>query len=103
MEKMFIVCWGASSCDDRGNAHANVGIHGVYSTRGGAKIGLVDCKDQLLEETKNAVDPDGEYPELLDELDIKVYGSEAEEYFEIDYILGTEPCEVCIKIIEQYN
>ena len=57
----------------------------------------------MLEETKNAVDPDGEYPELLDELDIKVYGSEAEEYFEIDYILGTESCEVCIKIIEQYN
>lgn len=101
MANMYIVCCGASSCDDHGNAHANVGIHGVYTTRAGARIALVECKDQIIQETKHDLDPDGEFPEALDDLDIKVYGSEQEEYFEIDYTIGTDPCEVCIKIIEQ--
>ena len=98
---MYIVCWGASSCDDHGNAHANVGVHGVYNTLGGARIALVGCKDQMIEEIKKDLDPDGEFPDLLDDLDIKVYGSEQEDYFEIDYTLGTDPCEVRIEIIEQ--
>ena len=100
-ERMFIVCWGASSCDDHGNAHANVGVHGVYTTKSAALAGLVECKDSVIEETKRDLDPDGEFPDILDDLDIRVYGSEAEEYFEIDYTLGTDPCEVRITIIEQ--
>ena len=99
MENLYIVCWGASSCDDDGNAHANAGVHGVYKTKSAALEGLVECKDSMIADTKNDLDPDGEFPELLD--DIKVYGSEQEEYFEIDYILGTEPCEVYITISEQ--
>ena len=97
---MFIVCWGAASSDDHGNAHANVGVHGVYTNKLAALAGLVECKDDMIEDTKRDLDPDGEFPELLDELDIRVYGSEAEEYFEIDYTIGTDPCEVRITIIE---
>lgn len=100
MANMFIVCWGAGSCDDHGYAHANVGVHGVYSTRAGAKYALVNFKDTLIEDTKHDVDPDGEYPELLDDFDIEVKGSEAEEYFEISYTLGTDPCAVRISIVE---
>ncbi len=100
MEKLYIVCWGAGSSDDHGRAHANVGIHGVYNTLNGAKRGLTDCKDQMIKDTKHDLDPDGEFPDLLDDLDIKVYGSEAEEYYEIDYTLGTDPCEVRISIVE---
>ena len=100
-ERMYIVCWGASSCDDHGNAHANVGVHGVYSTKAGALKALVECKDQLIDETKHDIDPDGEFPNLLYDLDIEVCGSEAEEYFEISYTLGTDPCAVRIAIIEQ--
>lgn len=100
-ERMYIVCWGAGSCDDHGNAHANVGVHGVYSTKAGALLGLCECKDQVIEETKHDLDPDGEFPELVDDLDLEVCGSEAEEYFEISYTLGTEPCAVRITIIEQ--
>ncbi len=99
MEKIYVVCWGASSCDDDGNAHANAGVYGVYTTKSAALKGLVEFKDLMIEETKNDIDPDGEYPDLLD--DIKVYGSEQEEYFEIDYTLGTEPCEGYITISEQ--
>jgi hypothetical protein len=100
-ERLYIVCWGASSCDDHGNAHANVGVHGVYSTKSAALKGLVECKDSMIADTKYDLDPDGEEPELLDNLDIEVYGSEAEEYFEIDYTIGTDPCEVRIEIVEQ--
>ena len=101
MANMFIGCWGAASCDDHGNAHANVGIYDIYSTKAGALYGLTACKDEMIQETINDVDPDGEFPDLLDELDIKVYGSEAEEYYEIDYTLGTDPCEVRITIVER--
>lgn len=98
---MFIVCWGAASSDDHGNAHANVGVHGVYTNKLAALAGLVECKDEMIEDTRRDLDPDGEFPELLEELDIRVYGSEAEEYFEIDYTIGTDPCEVHIRIIEK--
>ena len=101
MEKMFIVCWGAGSSDDHGRAHANVGIHGVYNTLASAKKALTECKDRMIEDTKLDIDPDGEFPDLLDTLDIEVYGSEDEEYYKVDYILGTDPCEVRITIIEQ--
>ena len=97
---MYIVCWGASSCDDHGNAHANVGVHGVYYTKQAAILGLLECKNSMIEDTKKDLDPDGEFSDLVDELDLKVYGSEAEEYFEIDYTIGTDPCEVRISIEE---
>lgn len=98
---MYIVCWGASSCDDHGCAHANCGVHGVYTTKSAALAGLVECKDEMIEDTRMDLDPDEEFSDLMDELDIRVYGSEAEEYFEIDYTIGTEPCEVRITIIER--
>lgn len=101
MAHMYIVCWGASSCDDHGCAHANVGIHGVYSTRPAARLALVECKDQIIDDTRNDLDPDCECSYLVDELGIKVYGSEEEEYFDIDYTIGTDSCEVHITIIEQ--
>ena len=101
MANMYIVCWGSASCDDHGNAHANAGIYDIYSTLNGAKYGLTACKDEMIADTKKDLDPDGEFPELLDELDIQVYGSEAEEYYEIDYTIGTDPCEVHIKIVER--
>ena len=98
---MFIVHWSCGSCDDHGTAHANVGIYDVYSTKAGAKYGLTACKDEMIQDTANDLDPDGEFPELLDDLDIEVSGSEAEEYYEINYLIGTEPCAVRITIVER--
>ena len=100
MEKLYVVHWASASCDDDGNAHAYCGIHGIYNTKSAALQGLVNCKDETYKEVLNDIDPDGEFPELIDETEIRVYGSEAEEHFEIDYVLGTEPCEIYITITE---
>ena len=74
MEKLYIVHWGYATQDDRGNANAFCKIHGIYTTLDGAKIGLRECQENLYIETVH--DADG---------DVSVYGSESEEYFEIDY------------------
>ena len=98
MEKLYVVCWGSGSCDDRGNAHAYAGVHGVYSSKARALKGLVECKDVIYNEAIQSGDPEElEY----DEPSIQVYGSETEEYFEVNYTIGDEPCEVYIKIVEE--
>jgi hypothetical protein len=99
--KVYVVLWGSGSCDDHYNAHAYCGVHGIYHDKALALNALVECKDETYNDILNAIDPDGEFPELAKEVEIMVYGSEAEEYFEIDYTLGTEPCEVYIKLEEK--
>ena len=98
MEKLYAVCWGSGSVDDHGNAHAYSGIVGVYRDKDDAKKALETYKDETLEEVYEDIDPDGEFPEERDR--VRVYGSMNEEYFEIDYTLGTEPVEIYIGISE---
>lgn len=101
MEKLYIVCWGTGSCDDDGCAHAYCGVYGLYRDKASALKGLVTCKDETYNDILNDIDPDGEFPDLVTEANLQVYGSETEEYFEIDYLLGTDVCEVYIKIEEK--
>lgn len=97
MEKVYIVHWGSASSDDDGNAKAYCGIHGVYTTKAAAQKGLVECKDVTYDEVVQNEDPETlEYAEQ----NTHVYGSEAEEYFEIDYDFGAGPCEIYITITE---
>lgn len=98
MEKLYAVCWGSGSTDDRGNAHAYSGIVGVYRNKDDAKKALETYKDETLEEVMTDLDPDGEFPEERE--GVHVYDSVKDEYFEIDYILGTEPVELYIGISE---
>ncbi len=101
MEKLFIVCWGSGSCDDHGNAHAYTGVHGIYRDKASALKALVDYKDETYNDILNDLDPDGDYPECVKDANVRVYGSEADEFFEIDYTIGTDPCEVHIRIEEK--
>ena len=96
--KVYVVCWGSGSCDDRGSAHAYAGVHGLYKSENSARKALEECKDEIYSEVLNDLDPDGEYPELKN--DVQVYGSVKEGYFEIDYTIGTEPVEVYINLVE---
>ena len=97
-ERMYIVHWGSAFSDDDGNAKAYCGIHGVYTTKAAALKGLVECKDVTYDEVVQNEEPDT----LQYAIDnTRVYGSEAEEYFEIDYDFGAGPCEIHIKISEQ--
>ena len=99
MEKLWVVCWGSGSCDDHGSAHAYSGVHGVYKSEASARKAMEECKEEIYNDILNDLDPDGEYPDLRNE--VQVYGSAGEGYFEIDYTLGTEPVEVYINLVEQ--
>jgi hypothetical protein len=93
MKKLYIVCWSSAGQDDDGNAKAFCGVHGVYTSKSTALKGLVECKNQTYDEIVAESD--------YDDCNIRVYGSEAEEYFEIDYSIGDTPCEIYITISEQ--
>lgn len=96
MEKIYIVHWGSAGSDDDGNAKAFCGVYGVYTSRSAALKGLVECKDEFVQSTTEFVGDDA-----FDILNIQIYGSETDEYFEIDYDVDDTPCEVYITISEQ--
>lgn len=100
--EVYAVIWATGSCDDHGCAHAFNGVHGIYKTEATAKTFLEVCKNDILADIQNDLNPDGEYPEYEKEADIQVYGSVEDGYFEIDYTIGTEPVEVYIQIIHNY-
>ena len=98
--KVYTVIWACGSADDDDLVHTNAGVHGVYTSKESAKIGLEECKQHILDEVKNSVDPDDEEPELMEEINLEVYGSVDEEYFEISYTLGLEQVVEHTKICE---
>ena len=98
MEKLYIVHWGSASSDDDGNAKAFCGIHGVYASKDEALKGLVECKDICYDETVQSDDPEElEYNKSR----TRVYGSEREEYFEIDWDFADVTNELYITISEK--
>ena len=98
MEKLYIVCWGSAGQDDDGNSKAFCGVHGVYTSKADALKGLVECKDVSYDEVVQDEDPETlEYNKSR----TRVYGSEAEEYFEIDYEFADVTNELYITICEQ--
>ena len=100
MEKIYVVHWGCGSADARGRGHAYSGVVSAHFNKADALKALEEYKDETLEDVKNDIDPDGDMPELVDDAGIQVYGSVAEEYFEIDYELGLESVEIHIGISE---
>jgi hypothetical protein len=98
--KVYTVVWACGSTDDHDVVHTNTGVHGVYTSKDSAKVGLEECKQRTLDELADAVDPDGDMPELMDEIDLDIEGSVDDEYFRIEYTLGCEPVNELIKIEE---
>ena len=98
--KVYAVIWACGSADDHDYVSTNTGVYGVYTTKESAKIGLEGCKQRTLNELNEAVDPDGDMPELMDEIDLVIDGSIHEEYYRIEYTLGCEPVNELIKIEE---
>lgn len=98
MEKIYVVCWASGSTDDHGNAHAYSGTAGAYRDKADSLKALEIYRDETLQEVYDDLDPDGDMPEERDR--VQVYGSITDEYFEIDYILGTEPVELYMGISE---
>lgn len=98
MEKLYIVHWSSACSDDDGNVKAYGEIYGVYTSKEDAIKGLVECKDMHYDEIVQNEEPDTQQF-VIDHTN--VYGSEAEEYFEIDYDFCDFPCEIHIAISEQ--
>ena len=98
--KVYVVCWGSSSQDDKGNCTAYCNVHGVYASKDEAKKGLVECKDEMYDEIVN--NPDFDAEELAErESTTWVYGSVDNEYFEIDYESWDIPNEIRIQLVEK--
>ena len=97
MKKLYIVCWGSAGQDDDGNSKAFCGVHGIYTYESAALKCLVECKDVSYDEVIQTDDPEElEYNKSR----TRFYGSEAEEYFEIDYDFADVTNELYIKIDE---
>lgn len=97
--KVYIVCWACASQDDNGNCSANGGVHGVYTDPKKARVGLVECKDEMYNEI--VYNPDYDENDIKNMKDnVEVYGSAEQDYFEIDYESWDIPNEIRIEIVE---
>ena len=97
--KVFIICWACASQDDNGNCSAHGGVHGVYTDHGKARVGLIECKEEMYNEI--VYNPDYDENEIKKMKDnVEVYGSSDQDYFEIDYESWDIPNEIRIEIVE---
>lgn len=100
MKKIFIVHWSQGELSDENCISSYGGIHGVYSSKTDAVKALVECKDGVVSDLIESVEGDTE--EERDKiLDLDIYGSEAEEYFEVDYSSWYGRNEIYIGITEK--
>lgn len=89
--KNYVVCWASGWQDDHGNTEVTSDIYGVYSSLEKAKAGLEDAKQWHLENlTEHIREDDGyeseeEKQASIDDMEIEVYGSIENCYFEITY------------------
>jgi hypothetical protein len=103
--KVYIVHWGEGTIDDNGNTSSYCGVHSVHTSLECARKSLVQCKDETIADLEAPFIEDAESEEekqgQLDELNIQVYGSEAEDYFEIDYDSWDVRNEIYVGITEK--
>ena len=81
IKKIWVVSWARALGGDGTQVDAYAGTEGAYTEFGDALKALTKCKDELLSGIYECI----EDPEDRDKLAIQVYGSEHEEYYEIDY------------------
>lgn len=97
--KVYVVCWACASQDDSGNCSANGGVHGVYTDHEKARVGLIECKEEMYNEI--VYNPDYDENDIKNMKDnVEVYGSSDQDYFEIDYESWDIPNEIRIEIVE---
>lgn len=97
--KVYVVCWACASQDDNGNCTANGGVHGVYTDPEKARVGLIECKEEMYNEI--VYNPDYDENDIKNMKDnVEVYGSSDQDYFEIDYESWDIPNEIRIEIVE---
>ena len=100
--RVYVVCWASGWQDDYCNTQTNSGIYGAYDSLDKAKAGLEEYKEQFIEELiDESIGPESseeEAQEAKEALNIGIYGSAEECYFEIDYDFADSRNEMHISI-----
>ena len=103
MEKtnvVYTVTWGQASSGGRESLHdAFCGCDGVFTDKEKALKKMTAFKDEFIEHLLDDKDLDEEELQILKN-SIGVYGSEKEEYYEVDYPSYDDVNEIYIKIDE---
>lgn len=103
MEKnnvVYTVTWGrACSGGEEGLHDAFCGCEGVFTDKEKALKKMTAYKDEFIEHLLDDEDLDEEELQKLKD-SIEVYGSETEEYYEIDYKSWDDTNELYVKIDE---
>lgn len=96
--KIYLVIWGSARPDDRGAANAYCGCDGAFFDKQKALKALTIEKDAYIKSILD--DADDEETREKYENSIQVYGSEQEEYYEIDITVDDDTSEHYIRISE---
>lgn len=96
--KIYLVIWGDAKVTDRGDASAYCGCEGAFLDKKDALKALTIEKDAYIKSILDDADDEEMHEEY--ENGIQVYGSESEEYYEIDITVGDNMSELYIRISE---
>ena len=96
--KIYLLIWGNANADDRGACSAYCGCEKYFYNKERALKALTDYKDAYIRELLEESEDEEDRQDI--ENCISVYGSEREEYYEIDYIRFDMPSEHYVKIQE---
>jgi hypothetical protein len=96
--KVYLIIWGSAYADDRGACNAYCGCEKHFYNKERALKALTECKDAYVQGLLEDAEDEEERKEL--ESYITVYGSESEEYYEIDCELFDIPSEHHIRLQE---
>lgn len=96
--KIYLVIWGDAKVNDRGDASAYCGCDGAFFDKQKALEALTIEKDAYIKSILD--DADDEETREKYENSIQVYGSEQEEYYEIDITVDNDTSEFYIRISE---
>ena len=96
--KLYVVTWGTASVTDEGAGSAYCGCVGCFTDRTAALGEMTKYKDSYVKSLIEDVEDEEEREEI--ENSIKVYGSETEEYYEVDFTITDSASEHFIRIEE---
>ena len=92
---LYLIIWGNANIDDRGASCAYCGCDKYFYNKEKALKALTTYKDNYIRELLEDADEEERF-EIEDS--IRVYGSEQEEYYEIDYMIFDTLSELYVKI-----
>jgi hypothetical protein len=102
MKTIYVITFGRACPGDTEDIYdAFADCNGAYTDKDRALKALTETKDELVKELRGEQDIDNALTGADIAVAYKVYGSEAEEYYEIDFEDGDGAlCEIYVKLSE---